>query len=104
MKYRYLEFEFDQGRLDRSHDIAIVNIDIDGVTLPDNHYMAFGGSSKPHYCHTQPHIECDCPDSEWGGETRLCKHLIAALREERDEVLKHIISNENNNPLGVRGK
>ena len=104
MEYNYMEFMFDTGRLDRSYDIAVVSIDSDGNTLPDNHYMAFGGSSKLHYCHTQPHIGCDCPDFEWGGETRLCKHLLAALRHEEDEVLKHIIKDGNNNTLGVRSK
>lgn len=104
MEYKYLDFEFDQGRLNRSHEVAVVTIDSGGEQLPDNHYMAFGGSPQLHYCHTQPHIGCDCPDFEWGGETRLCKHLIAALRHEGDEVLKHIVDHANNNTLGVRGK
>lgn len=103
MEYRYLEFEFDKGRLERSKDVAIIEVDGDGHPLPDYHYAAFGGSPQLHYCHTKPHFSCDCPDFEWGNETRLCKHLIAALVYERDEVFGNII-NENRDPLGVRGK
>jgi len=88
--YGYMEFRFDQGRLDRSKEITIVSVDIDGNQLPPKHYMAFG-SKTHHYCHTDPHLECDCNDFAWGGNERMCKHLIAALRYEEDPLMAVLI-------------
>ena len=90
--YGYMEFRFDQGRLDLSKEITIVSVDIEGQPLPESHYMAFG-SKVHHYCFTKPHLECDCNDFVWGGEVRLCKHLIAALVKEED-VLMAILTDD----------
>lgn len=86
MDLKYLEFRYDEGRLQRSYDIVILTIDADGEQLPDKHYLAMGGSSKAHYCCTEPYLDCDCDDFAWGTD-RLCKHLIAALRYDKDEVI-----------------
>lgn len=83
--YRYLEFRFDQGRLDRSNDVTIVSVDEEGRILGDGEYLAIGRSL--HYLTTRPFLDCDCNDFAWGPD-RLCKHLIAALRSEEDEVLE----------------
>lgn len=83
---KYMEFRYDEGRLQRSHDIVILSIDTDGEELPERHYVAIGGSPNPHYCHTKPYIDCDCNDYAWGTD-RLCKHLIAALRYEGDALI-----------------
>lgn len=88
-QYKYMEFVFDDGRLQRSRDIVILGIDIDGNTLPNGHYMAIGGSSTQRYCSTNP-VSCDCPDFEWG-DHRLCKHIIAALLFEKDILMLSLI-------------
>jgi len=81
-----LEFRFDEGRLQRSYDIVILSVDVNGEALPDRHYLALGGSSASHYCQTKPYADCDCSDFAWGTD-RLCKHLIAALRYEKDSLI-----------------
>jgi hypothetical protein len=88
--YGWMEFRFDQGRLDRSREIAVVGVDIDGNPLPEKHYMAFG-SNNHHYCHTDDGVECDCNDFAWGGNERLCKHLIATLLHEGDLLMAMLV-------------
>ena len=86
MELKYMEFRYDPGRLERSRDIVILSIDTDGEELPEGHYLAIGGSPQPHYASTKPYLDCDCNDFAWGTD-RLCKHLIAALRYEKDSVI-----------------
>ena len=40
---QYMEFKYDQGRLERSRDIVILGIDTNGEELPERHYIAIGG-------------------------------------------------------------
>jgi predicted kinase len=79
---KYMEFRYDEGRLQRSRDVIILSIDTDGEEMPEGHYLAISGS-QPHYCITLPYMDCDCNDFAWGTD-RLCKHLIAALRYEKN--------------------
>lgn len=88
-QYRYMEFRFDQGRLDRAQDIVVVSVDEGLQHLPEHHYMAVGGESH-HYLHTKPHLDCDCRDFSVGFD-RLCKHLIAALQYEKDPVFMQAV-------------
>lgn len=81
-----MEFTFDHGRLERSKDLVVLNIDTEGRHLEPHHYFVFGGSPSGHYCHTKPHVDCDCHDFAWGND-RLCKHLIAALSCEKDPII-----------------
>lgn len=86
MELKYMEFRYDSGRLERSRDIVILSVDTDGEQMPEGHYLAIGGSPQPHYVSTKPYLDCDCNDHAWGTD-RLCKHLIAALRYEKDALI-----------------
>lgn len=86
MDLKFMEFRYDEGRLQRSYDIVILSVDTDGEELPEGHYLAIGGSPTPHYCQTKPYVDCDCHDFAWGTD-RLCKHLIAALRYEKEPLI-----------------
>jgi hypothetical protein len=88
-EHSYLEFRFDDKRLNRALDLIVETMDYEGQDLPPGHYMVTGGR-QPHFCHTSPHIECDCQDFVWG-DHRLCKHLIAALLAEKDPLILGVL-------------
>lgn len=86
MNYSYMEFKFDQGRVDRARKLQVVSVDAELEVLPDFHYMVVGiAKESVHYCHTKPHIDCDCEDFALGHD-RLCKHLLAALLFEKEPI------------------
>lgn len=86
MNYAYMEFRFDQGRVDRAKKLVAVSIDASLEPLPDNHYMVVGiAKESVHYCMTKPHLDCDCEDFAVGHD-RLCKHLIASLLFEQEPI------------------
>jgi len=84
-EHSYLEFRFDDKRVEKALGLSVHLVDYEGVELPEGHYMVIGGK-QPHFCHTSPHLDCDCQDFVWGND-RLCKHLIAALLLEKDPLI-----------------
>lgn len=86
MNYKYMEFSFDQGRVDRAKYLQVVSVDAELQHLPEFHYMVVGIKKESvHYCHTKPHLDCDCEDFALGHD-RLCKHLLAALLFEKEPI------------------
>ena len=85
--YSYMEFRFDQGRVERAKRLVVVSVDAELRPLPDSHYMVVGTEKESvHYCMTKPHLDCDCEDFAMGHD-RLCKHLIATLLFEQEPIL-----------------
>ena len=92
--FKYMEFTFDDGRYERSKEIVCLPIDEEGHALPEKHYMAFGSDAATvHYLKTVDGFDCDCHDFAWGND-RLCKHILAALEHEGDELLAAILSGD----------
>ena len=82
-----LKEAIDPRRLIRSAKVRVFDQGADGEKLPEFHYMALSSSNSPYYLHTNPHLDCDCPDFTIRGE--ICKHLIKALAVEGDP---HVLS------------
>jgi len=98
--YGYLEYRFDRDRVERSKELTVMDIDAEGVELPERHYMVVGGN-QPHYVVTKPHPDCDCHDFSWGHD-RLCKHLIAALYHEGDNHISNIVDNVTSGDTSIK--
>jgi hypothetical protein len=88
-EHSYLEFRFDDKRIERALALEVYSVDYEGQELPKGHYMVAGGS-QPHFCVTVSGVDCDCQDFIWG-DNRLCKHLIAALIQEKDPLILGVL-------------